>query len=93
MKKVLRIIFGLSAVLVCMLVSCKKYSHTTDDLKGNNYIAGIAYMYDDYSINGTLTPMTNLKVANPICRIAAGKLYLFYQDGQQRDLYLRKSAK
>jgi hypothetical protein len=41
-----------------LLHSCVKYSQTRNDLKGNSYIAGVAYLQNDYGTNSLLTPLT-----------------------------------
>jgi hypothetical protein len=44
---------------VSLFTSCNKYSQTRTDISGNNYIAGIAYLLNDYSTNSLLTPLSN----------------------------------
>lgn len=49
-------------VAMAHLAACNKYKETENDLRGNNYIAGVALIKNDYSANGILTPLPNLKV-------------------------------
>ena len=52
-------------ILFFSIRSCQKYKQTADDASGNNYIAGIAYTYNDFSADGLLKPLTNavIKIA------------------------------
>jgi hypothetical protein len=52
----------LTVILALNLASCNKYKQTENDLRGNNYIAGIVFLRNDYSANGILTPLPKFKV-------------------------------
>lgn len=58
MKGSSKIVFYL-IILLLPVFSCKKYYQTGNDLSGNNYISGTAYLYNDYSANGIYTPLVN----------------------------------
>jgi len=47
------------SLLLLGLVGCSKYHDTPHDLSGNNYIAGTVYLVNDYSADGTMTPLGN----------------------------------
>lgn len=41
---------------------CRKYDTNAHDLSGNNYIGGVAFLYNDVSVNGALTPLAKMPI-------------------------------
>jgi hypothetical protein len=53
---------GILLVSIFGIASCTKFKQTSDDLSGNNYIAGTATIINSYSTNGVVQPFANGEV-------------------------------